>query len=474
MTVLTRCVLGIEMGNGGIRAALVDPYGNIRACASDTPDPADPVPALGRVLRQLWDDAGVGPGQTLYTVLVSDHCQEVLSRRKGLARVAVIRLAAPAGTMIPPLTDWPADLAGALGNAAFELPGGCELDGVPIGGPADPAEVGRLVDQIRSRGLEAAAITGVFSPLHPEQELHLGTALHERLGAGFPVTLSHRLGRVGFLERENSTALNAALMHVGPRVAAESRAALERLGVAGPVYLAQNDGTIMSMEAAAHVPLLTVRCASGHGMRGAAYLAGVADCVAVLCTEAGVEVGLVQGEYPRESQRHRILAGVRVNISQPDVIDVPAVMGSDGLLAPETVERVELALDQARGRPDPVAVVAAGPRAGQLPDRLRRTARILRPAVGAYCVAVGAALAPVGGRADLAYFLGRWTREGARADAVRKAVGQAVAAGADPETTRVVRLDEAPLTYLSDYTLRVTVKVVGQPAVPGRVERTAI
>ena len=70
------------------------------------------------------------------------------------------------------------------------------------------------------------------------------------------VTLSHQLGRIGLLERENATLLNACLRRAGP--ARRPRAFTEALrasGIAAPLYLTQNDGTVMLAAVAEAFPV---------------------------------------------------------------------------------------------------------------------------------------------------------------------------------------------------------------------------
>jgi DUF917 family protein len=58
------------------------------------------------------------------------------------------------------------------------------------------------------------------------------------------VTLSHRLGRIGLLERENAALLNAALAGLARDAIAGFRAAIATSGIDAPLHLTQNDGTV--------------------------------------------------------------------------------------------------------------------------------------------------------------------------------------------------------------------------------------
>ena len=63
-------------------------------------------------------------------------------QRKSLLPVGIIRLALPATSAIPPLTDWPDDLINEVGRNAYLVGGGYEFDGREIA-PLDEIAVAR-------------------------------------------------------------------------------------------------------------------------------------------------------------------------------------------------------------------------------------------------------------------------------------------------------------------------------------------
>ena len=67
--------------------------------------------------------------------------------------------------------------------------------------------------------------------------------------------MSHRIGQLGLLERENAAILNAALQPLAADLIPAFQAALARSGIRGRLYLTANDGTLMQAEAAVEVPL---------------------------------------------------------------------------------------------------------------------------------------------------------------------------------------------------------------------------
>ena len=69
---------------------------------------------------------------------------------------------------------------------------------------------------------EGVAITSVFAPVSPRHELLAAEIVKRELGE-VHVSLSHEIGSIGLLERENATILNGALAGVARDVAEAMR-----------------------------------------------------------------------------------------------------------------------------------------------------------------------------------------------------------------------------------------------------------
>ena len=97
--------------------------------------------------------------------------------------------------------------------------GGVEMTGEPIV-PLDEEAVRRFLGSVQGQA-ECVAVSGVFSPVLSDQEFRVEELVREILG-DVPVSLSHEIGSLGLLERENACVLNAALVGRGragdPRV----------------------------------------------------------------------------------------------------------------------------------------------------------------------------------------------------------------------------------------------------------------
>lgn len=150
-----------------------------------------------------------------------------------------------------------------------------EVDGSLIA-PLDRAQLESEAAIIKSKSITSVVLVGIYSPSDPSQEEEAAAILSEYLGSGYDITCSHKIGRLGFLERENASIINASLRRFARHVIAGFVAAMQALGFKCRLYITLNDGTLSRASEAAEYP---VRCFSSgptNSARGAAVLA--ADC----------------------------------------------------------------------------------------------------------------------------------------------------------------------------------------------------
>src|SRR5262249_52924079 len=140
------------------------------------------------------------------------HFVNAVVQHRDLSRVAAVRIGLPASATLPPFCDWPDDLATAVRGEVFMLEGGHDYDGRPIV-PFDEGGMRRAARRICASGIRAVAVAAIFSPLDPGCEERARVILAEECPDA-SVTLSHHLGRIGLLERENAALLNAALIEL--------------------------------------------------------------------------------------------------------------------------------------------------------------------------------------------------------------------------------------------------------------------
>lgn len=318
--------IGIDVGGTHTDAVILDRDNRLLG-AFKTPTTADVTTGIRNALNGVLKSSKVDPSEIKAAMLGTTHCTNAIVERKNLSRVGVLRLGKPATQAIRPLTAFPEDLRDALGNIWYIAHGGHEYDGREIS-KLDDGEVRDYVRDMKRRGVEAVAICGVFSPVNPEHEKRAGEIVREELGE-VPITLSHEIGSIGLLERENAAVLNAAVTKVAEGAINAFLGALKEAGVdkAKP-YLTQNDGTLMSVEYAKRYPIRTIASGPTNSCRGAAFLTGLRDGVIVDIGGTTTLVSMIVKGFPRESAIAVEIGGVRTNFRMPDLISIGCGGGS--------------------------------------------------------------------------------------------------------------------------------------------------
>jgi len=125
---------------------------------------------------------------------------------------------------------------------------------------------------IKSKSIKTIVIIGIYSPSNPAQEKQARSIVLDELGPGFDVSCSHAIGRLGFLERENASILNASLRRFARHVIAGFSYAIQKLGNC-KLYITLNDGTLSKAGTASQYPVRCFRSGPTNSARGAALLA---------------------------------------------------------------------------------------------------------------------------------------------------------------------------------------------------------
>jgi len=196
--------------------------------------------------------------------------------------------------------------------------------------PLDPASVEAAAERFRASGVEAVAVSFLFSFANPAHEREAGRLLAERL-PGIPITLSCEVvPEYREYPRTSTTVLNASLLPLVGRYVSDLAARLAQAGVAAPLHLMQSNGGLATAEAAARAPVRLVASGPAAGVIGAASLgagAGLRDLLSFDMGGTTADVGLVAGGEPELRFRGEV-AGHTVNLPQIDVLSVGAGGGS--------------------------------------------------------------------------------------------------------------------------------------------------
>ncbi len=212
--------------------------------------------------------------------------------------------------------------------------GGHEYDGRAIV-PFDGAAMREAAKEILDAGIDSVAVASVFSPLTAECELAAAEILAEECPDA-EVTLSHELGRIGLLERENATLLNAAIRGLARKTTEAFENAILASGIEAPLYLTQNDGTVMRAAYAQAYPVYSFASGPTNSMRGAAYLSRLDDAIVVDVGGTTTDIGCLGKGFPREANNVVEIGGVRTLFRMPDLLSL-ALGGGGTALDGDTV-----------------------------------------------------------------------------------------------------------------------------------------
>jgi len=207
-----------------------------------------------------------------------------------------------------------------------------EIDGSLIA-EIDEKEITEHCDIIKSLGIKSIVVIGIFSPIdvHFKQEERVANIIRQQYPRADIVT-SKLVSNIGFLERENAAILNASILSFARRTIASFQNAISRLELNCPVFITQNDGTILSASAASRLPIRTFSSGPTNSMRGAAFLTQNTGSEAMIVVDIGgttTDVGLLMANgFPRQVAAFSEISGVRTNFSYPDVRSIGLGGGS--------------------------------------------------------------------------------------------------------------------------------------------------
>jgi N-methylhydantoinase A/oxoprolinase/acetone carboxylase beta subunit len=524
---LPDCRLGVDVGGTNTDAVIMDAADRVIAKAK-VPGSADITAGIVAAIDAVFRAPGTDPGRIGHVMLGTTHATNAVLERRNLRRVAVIRIGGPATYSIRPMFGWPPDLVQAVSVGATIVDGGIEFDGQELS-PLDTDAIARFLGQVGGAA-DGVVLTSVFAPVSARHELLAAEVVKRELG-DVHTSLSHEIGSIGLLERENATILNGALAGVARDVASAMQDALTAHGLRPVTFFAQNDGTLMGLDQALRYPVLTIGSGPANSVRGAAFLTGMSDSLVADVGGTSTDVGVLTNGFPRESAQGVEIGGVRTNFRMPDLVTIAlgggsvvsagpagvrigprsvgyllpqealvfggttptltdsavaagrAALGSAGRggatgigrhkrMLTEALARADVmlaeAIDRVKTSQEDRPLIAVGGGSILVPDRIPGVSEIVRPEHFDAANAVGAAIASVSGQVDRIFHLGADGRQAVLDEASDEARERAVAAGANPDTVQIIEVEEIPLAYLTSPAVRIRVKAAGTlGGVPG-------
>lgn len=507
--------IGIDVGGTNTDAVLMQ--GRVVRAAYKAPTTMNVSDGIIRAIKTVLSEAAAQVSDIKCVMIGTTQFTNAFVERRQLQNVGVLRIALPATKGLPPMVDWPDDIKAAVGGHSVMVRGGYQYDG-RLNSAMDDAAVAEAARAFHAAGIRSVAISSLFSPVNGDMERRAEVIVRNEI-PDVAVTLSHQIGRLGLLERENAAIMNASLAELAARVVRAFRDALRQLEIKAPFFISQNDGTLMAADYVEKYPVLTFASGPTNSMRGAVYLSGIKDAVVADIGGTTTDIGVVAGGFPRESSITSDIGGVRTNFRMPDILalglgggsivstvrplaigpqsvgyritEKALIFGGDTLtatdiavaagyadvgdrsrvagLAPDLIKsavalihaKIEEGIDRMKASAEPVPLVLVGGGSILVSQALAGTSEVIVPDHAAVANAVGASIAQIGGEIEGVFSYGAIGRDAAIAQAKEQAIKSAVAAGADARGVEITDIEEVPLAYVPGGAVRLRVKAAG-------------
>ncbi len=450
----------------------------------------------------------------------STHCLNAVLEAKNLLRVGVLRIGGNKPLSPAPGFGWPITLSQQVISGYACINGGFECNGNPIT-PFSDLEAKAALQRLLDQGAQAIAIVSVFAPLNGTHEERSAEILNDLTGQTIPYTLSHHIGSVGILERESATILYCAFNNWLSSGFSALTEILKRKKIETPLWLTQNNGSLLTLEEALEFPIRTLAAGATNSFMGGAKLAGCSHAIVIDIGGTSTDIGVIENGFARRSTQAAMIGGVRLNFPMPDTCSLPIGGGSvienisgkhqlsaqscgkdlkkfaqvfggkhltltdaavllDKLRVPEacpkdiqlsrkcaeeileaTLGRIEYAIQKMKGVHKELPVFIVGGGAAILDELFSHRYGIKGsiPHHAHVANAFGAALAEVSFTIDRVCSLEK--REAMLESIQAEAVAAAIKKGANPNKTRVAALSILPYSYSKQELARVTVTASG-------------
>src|SRR5690606_13831756 len=106
--------IGVDVGGTNTDAVLME--GTTVRASCKSPTSANVSDGIAGAIRGVLDASGTAPAAVRAVMLGTTHFTNAFVERRNLLEVGVLRLALPATRGLPPMVDWPEDLAAVIGR----------------------------------------------------------------------------------------------------------------------------------------------------------------------------------------------------------------------------------------------------------------------------------------------------------------------------------------------------------------------
>ena len=313
--------------------------------------------------------------------------------------------------------------------------------------------------------------------------------------------------------------LNASLLDMARNVVSAFENALTESNINAPFFVSQNDGTVMHGRYRPTISDFDLSPRDPQTPCAALRIfSGIKNAIVADVGGTTTDVGMLISGFPRESSWNVEIGGVRSNFRMPDILAIglgggSLISASGDTIGPQSVgnklseeaicfggnvltatdigvasglvdlgdsshldslpkgvaetalataqEMVNRAVDQVKTRPDDLPLIVVGGGEFLIGNAITGISDIQRPPNCEVANAVGAALAQVSGECEILHHPRTEARDKALAKASKLAQKKALENGAMTKGLEIISIDEIPIPYMAEETVRIHARAVG-------------
>lgn len=174
--------------------------------------------------------------------------------------------------------------------------------------PFDRADCRKAVLRLLEEGVDAFAVSGYGSTRNPAHELAARAII--RRECDLPVVCGHELsGKLNFLSRANTAALNARLLPLIDRLLEAARVTLAERNISAPLMIVKGDGSLINLNTARQRPVETVLSGPAASSLGAWHLGAKNEAMVVDVGGTTTDLVIISEGRPRLSDEGARVGG---------------------------------------------------------------------------------------------------------------------------------------------------------------------
>ena len=369
------CRIGADIGGTFTDLVLVDDAGSLFQIGKVLTTPDQPEDAVEQGVKELLAAARVPAAEVSHAIHGTTLLTNALIERKG-AKTALIatkgyRDAIEIGRehrydMYDLLMERPAPLAPRY--LRFELDERILADGT-VHRPLDRDAVVRLIDTLRTEGVEAVAVSLLHSYRNPTHEQAVGELIRQHAPEMACSLSCEVVPEIREYDRTSTTLVNVYVQGLGDRYLLSLRARLRALGVEGALFIMQSNGGVCDVDTARRFPVRLIESGPAAGALAAAHYGRLMGYPDLLSFDMGgttakaciIDKGepLIAPEFEVDRKyRFKKGSGLPVKVPVVEMIEIGAGGGSIARI--DTLRRLTVGPDSAGASPGPACYGQGG------------------------------------------------------------------------------------------------------------------